>query len=41
MDSGSELKKIFDAFDLDKSGSIDLKELKSVAAQLGKEISPE
>lgn len=35
-----KLKKIFDSFDLDKSGSIDIKELGKVAEQLDKKITP-
>lgn len=41
METLSELKKIFNSFDEDKSGFIDFKELGNVAAKLGKTIPPE
>ena len=37
----SELKKIFDEFDLDKNGTISLNELGSVAEKLGSPLNPE
>eukprot|EP00941_MAST-03F_sp_MAST-3F-sp1_P003801 g3801.t1 len=36
-----EIRKVFDAYDVDKSGTIDRKELKNLAADLGQEFDDE